>query len=214
MDSLVCIFRAVSAIVNAKQVVGVPNWENSVSAFLSMVVVGCLSVAVLDLWQRLAHRLGGLPPTNWAVVGRWLLMLLRQGILFNTELAQAPPLPRERLIGWVFHYIIGVVYVWYNVNPGGSYNDLHDHPGADLAAIFYIKVPRKSGNLVLMDPFTYKECKLNAAITPLESIRSYGFTPTEGKFIMFPGHLLHRVETNRTKEDRISIAFNINIIRL
>jgi hypothetical protein len=115
MDSLVCIFRAVSAIVNAKQVVGVPNWENSVSAFLSMVVVGCLSVAVLDLWQRLAHRLGGLPPTNWAVVGRWLLMLLRQGILFNTELAQAPPLPRERLIGWVFHYIIGVVYVWIYV---------------------------------------------------------------------------------------------------
>jgi uncharacterized protein (TIGR02466 family) len=104
--------------------------------------------------------------------------------------------------------------MWYNVNPGGSYNDLHDHPGADLAAIFYIKVPRKSGNLVLMDPFTYKECKLNAAITPLESIRSYSFTPTEGKFIMFPGHLLHRVETNRSKEDRISIAFNINIIRL
>jgi hypothetical protein len=95
--------------------VGVANWENSVSAFLSMVVVGCLSVAVLDLWQRLAHRLGGLPPTNWAVVGRWLFMLLRQGILFNTGLAQAPPLPRERLIGWVFHYLIGVVYVWIYV---------------------------------------------------------------------------------------------------
>ena len=115
MDSLVCIFRAVSAIVNPEQVVGVANWESGVSAYASMVMVGCLSVAVLDLWQRLAHRLGGLPPTNWAVVGRWLLMLLRQGILFNTGLAQAPSLPRERLIGWVFHYVIGVVYVWVYV---------------------------------------------------------------------------------------------------
>ena len=115
MDSLGCIFRGVSAIVNAEYVVGVTIWENSLSGFVSMIVVGCLSVAVLDLWQRLAHRLGGLPPTNWAVVGRWLLMLLRQGVLFNTGLAQAPQLPRERLIGWVFHYIIGVVYVWIYV---------------------------------------------------------------------------------------------------
>jgi hypothetical protein len=115
MDRLVCIFRAISAIVNPEQVVGVANWESGVSAYASMVMVGCLSVAVLDLWQRLAHRLGGLPPTNWAVVGRWLLMLLRQGILFNPGLAQAPSLPRERLIGWVFHYVIGVVYVWVYV---------------------------------------------------------------------------------------------------
>ena len=115
MDSLGCIFRGVSAIVNAEYVVGVTIWEKSLSGFMSMIVVGCLSVAVLDLWQRLAHRLGGLPPTNWAVVGRWLLMLLRQGVLFNTGLAQAPPLPRERLIGWVFHYLIGVVYVWIYV---------------------------------------------------------------------------------------------------
>lgn len=75
--------------------------------------MGCLSVAVLDLWQRVAHRLGGLPPTNWAVVGRWCLMLLRQGVVFNTGLAQAPPLQWERLVGWLFHYAVGVAYVLF-----------------------------------------------------------------------------------------------------
>jgi ectoine hydroxylase-related dioxygenase (phytanoyl-CoA dioxygenase family) len=38
---------------------------------------------------------------------------------------------------------------------------------------------------------------------------SYYFDPMEGGMILFPSHLAHRVNENKSDEDRISIAFNI-----
>jgi uncharacterized protein (TIGR02466 family) len=37
------------------------------------------------------------------------------------------------------------------------------------------------------------------------------FNPSAGKMIIFPSHLYHYVESNKSDEDRISIAFNLNI---
>jgi len=113
-------------------------------------------------------------------------------------------------------YKLEVDGMWYNVNHKDCYNDLHDHPGADLASIFYIKIPKesdKAGDLMFMDPFNYNQSNLHESINPKMPVRSHKVTPTEGRFYMFPGHLLHRVEPNQTNEDRISIAFNMNIIR-
>ena len=113
-------------------------------------------------------------------------------------------------------YEIDIQGMWYNVNQKNSYNDWHDHAGTDIAGIFYIKVPtptEKVGNLVFFDPFNYNQSTLHEALDPKNPIRSYNVTPSEGKFLMFPAHLLHRVETNETNEDRISIAFNMNIKR-
>ena len=31
---------------------------------------------IFDVWQRIFHRMTGIPPSNWAMVGRWLLRLL------------------------------------------------------------------------------------------------------------------------------------------
>jgi len=113
-------------------------------------------------------------------------------------------------------YKIEVDGMWYNMNHKDSYNDLHDHPGADLAGIFYIKVPssaKESGELVFMDPFNYNQSNLHEALNSKVPVRSFNVTPTEGRFLMFPGHLLHRVEPNQTNEDRISLAFNMIIKR-
>ena len=113
-------------------------------------------------------------------------------------------------------YKLEIDGMWYNINHKDCYNDLHDHPGADLAGIFYIKIPNQSepvGDLMFMDPFNYNQSNLHESMNPKVPVRSYKVTPTEGRFYMFPGHLLHRVEPNQTHEDRISIAFNMNIIR-
>ena len=79
---------------------------------LKLIAISVVAVAVLDLWQRLFHRLGGLPPTNWAVVGRWLKLLLRDRIFVNTQLQTTPAMPGEAAAGWLLHYGIGVVYVF------------------------------------------------------------------------------------------------------
>ena len=37
------------------------------------------------------------------------------------------------------------------------------------------------------------------------------FNPTEGKIIVFPSHLNHLVQENKSNEDRISVSFNIRL---
>ena len=39
----------------------------------------------------------------------------------------------------------------------------------------------------------------------------YAFVPEEGKIIVFPPHIPHRVEVNNSTENRISLSFNINM---
>jgi hypothetical protein len=89
--------------VNAEQLTG-------------MIVSGVAATLALDVWQRLVHRLGGYPPSNWAMVGRWLAVLVRRGVIFNDRLAKTEPVAREGLMGWSLHYVVGVAYAalyWY-----------------------------------------------------------------------------------------------------
>ena len=78
---------------------------------LKLIVSTGLSVAAIDLWQLIFHKLCGLPPTNWRFVGRWLLVLLRERIVFNTSLASIPEIEGEAAAGWLLHYAVGGVHV-------------------------------------------------------------------------------------------------------
>ena len=40
---------------------------------------------------------------------------------------------------------------------------------------------------------------------------SYHCYPTEGRMIVFPSHLSHHVQENKSNEDRISVSFNIRL---
>jgi len=73
------------------------------------VVAGVFATVVLDLWQRVLHRVGGIPPTNWGIVGRWFAHMPR-GRFVHAAIADAEPVANEAVIGWVMHYLIGVVY--------------------------------------------------------------------------------------------------------
>ena len=76
-----------------------------------LILVSVLSVAAIDVWQRLFYKLGGFPPTNWKLTGRWLLVLLRERIVFNKSLSNTPAVTGEAAAGWVLHYAVGGVYV-------------------------------------------------------------------------------------------------------
>ncbi len=82
-----------------------------IDSAISIIAVSILSVAILDIWQRLSHRVGGLPPTDWAIVGRWLRASIEQRKLFNHPLQAMPAYPNELLIGWMLHYLVGFFYV-------------------------------------------------------------------------------------------------------
>tara|TARA_B100000927_G_scaffold121020_1_gene97589 strand:- start:326 stop:904 length:579 start_codon:yes stop_codon:yes gene_type:complete len=107
--------------------------------------------------------------------------------------------------------------VWYNVNTEGSFNHKHTHPGCDLAAVFYVKVPEGDcGRIEIENPNYFNQVKLLDAMKPdikesMIAFTSMWFNPVEGTGIIFPSHLMHRVSKNNTKEDRISISWNMHV---
>lgn len=76
---------------------------------LAAVAVGCGATLVLDLWSLFLKRAFRIPPTNYCFVGRWLLHM-PEGTFRHVSIATAPAKRSECAIGWITHYIIGVVY--------------------------------------------------------------------------------------------------------
>ena len=75
-----------------------------------IIIAGIGACIIFDLWQRIFQRITGIPPSNWAMVGRWLLRLLSGGGLFQRDLAAQAPLPNELRAGWLLHYVVAIGY--------------------------------------------------------------------------------------------------------
>jgi hypothetical protein len=73
------------------------------------VVIGAGATVVMDLWTVVRKRLLGIPPLDYALVGRWLVYLLR-GRFRHNPIAASPLVPHERLIGWTVHYLTGIAF--------------------------------------------------------------------------------------------------------
>lgn len=73
------------------------------------LLIGVGATALLDLWALFLNRAFGLPLSNWAAVGRWFAYL-PQGRFGHDTIAETAPVPNELAIGWVMHYLIGVVF--------------------------------------------------------------------------------------------------------
>ena len=73
------------------------------------VVLGVAATALLDVWAMFLQRAFGIPPANWALVGRWVGHLPR-GRFVHDDIGQAEPVPNELAIGWVFHYAVGIAF--------------------------------------------------------------------------------------------------------
>jgi hypothetical protein len=67
-----------------------------------------IATAILDLWQLCLWLVFGLPITNWAMIGRWVVGF-RDG-RFIDDIGKAKPVKGERALGWLVHYIVGVGY--------------------------------------------------------------------------------------------------------
>ncbi|WP_034999747.1 DUF2938 family protein [Beijerinckia mobilis] len=74
-----------------------------------IVIVGIGSTIALDLWSIIVAWIGWMPGTHWPSVGRWLLGLLSGRLVFDQN-NTSPNTMTESVIGWGFHYIIGLAY--------------------------------------------------------------------------------------------------------
>jgi len=94
--------------------------------------------------------------------------------------------------------------MWGNILPKYGYNVAHTHPNSAYSGVYYLNKAENSGNLVLMDPRPghVAEYKYGGDVTTV-------IEGTQGKLVMFPNWLEHRVEQNLSEEDRIAVSFNL-----
>jgi hypothetical protein len=83
---------------------------------------------------------------------------------------------------------------WFNAMESGQRTAPHHHDENDelLSAVYYIRVPENSGNLILYEDDSKIEIE-----------------PEEGKLVMFPPSVLHEVTGNRGTGLRLSVGMNV-----
>ncbi|WEL54084.1 DUF2938 domain-containing protein [Pseudomonas kermanshahensis] len=72
------------------------------------LLIGVGATVIMDLWGVLLRRLG-IPTLNFAMVGRWAGHVMK-GRVRHDAIAKAEPVANELVLGWVIHYVIGVLF--------------------------------------------------------------------------------------------------------
>jgi Protein of unknown function (DUF2938) len=78
----------------------------TVDLVLRGIFVGAGATLTIDLWATLLRRFG-IPSLDFALLGRWIAHL-PSGKFFHASIGRAAPARRERLLGWLAHYSIGI----------------------------------------------------------------------------------------------------------
>ncbi|UOA15856.1 MULTISPECIES: DUF2938 family protein [Sulfitobacter] len=82
-----------------------PNLQTLITATL----VGIGGTLIFDAVMALMARFLGYTATNWRMVGRWMGHI-PNGQFIQRSLKDAKPILGETILGWSFHYAIGIGY--------------------------------------------------------------------------------------------------------
>lgn len=83
-----------------------------------IVLIGIGATAILDLWVLALNKLG-VATLPLALIGRWLGHAVH-GRFVHAAIRQATPIPCERPLGWVMHYLVGIGFAVILVGVAGS----------------------------------------------------------------------------------------------
>jgi len=120
----------------------------------------------------------------------------------------------KQVLGFREDTVAYLTNLWININPTFSFNRPHVHPDSVFSGVYYVECTADSGKLVFKHPAIAQQYALQEET--LSTFTEYNASiwsilPEAGKLIIFPAWLEHYVEPNTSTEERISIAFNINI---
>lgn len=99
---------------------------------------------------------------------------------------------------------------WANINPPGGLNSSHDHPNNYLSGVYYVSVPEGTGKIEFADP----RAGAGTIVPPVKTWNKFTCTKVtvdvkEGRIVLFPAWLKHAVPVNRSRQERVSISFNV-----
>ena len=109
-----------------------------------------------------------------------------------------------------------ITNMWGNLlNKDGDHSP-HTHSNNILSGVYYVDVRETQGDLYVDNPNTV-DYDWNRDVTIFEDIsdnsiatNNWSFVPKEGDLYLFPSWAKHGVTPNTTKNNRISISFNLS----
>ncbi|MEP7137968.1 MAG: DUF2938 domain-containing protein, partial [Chloroflexota bacterium] len=94
---------------------------------------GLGATLTFDLWALSLKHAFKITPSNFCLVGRWLLYI-REGIFKHSNITSAPPKSGECTMGWIAHYMTGVMFAIVFIALVG--NSWLQHPTVIPAIVF------------------------------------------------------------------------------
>ena len=88
---------------------------------------------------------------------------------------------------------------WSQIHEPNMSTNTHAHYPADVASVYYVSVPKGSGQLCFYPSYN----KFNP--------HTVKFQPEEKMYLIFPGVLEQSVSRNLSNEKRISLSFNFSL---
>lgn len=76
---------------------------------LSAILLGLGATFTSDLWALFLKYTFKMNPPNFCLVGRWL-RYMPEGIFRHSNIALAPQKEAECTLGWIAHYLIGIMF--------------------------------------------------------------------------------------------------------
>ena len=123
------------------------------------------------------------------------------------------------MLGYDKKFKLKIGTMWSIINPPGSSNKSHVHPGCLWSGVYYIQTPENAGHIEFNDPRTMYTMNQGRFMPDTKRKKDcwtkVRMKPTAGTMFMFPAWLYHAVDPNVTKTkgkegQRIIISFNMN----
>ena len=127
--------------------------NNLILYFFKSVLIGIGATLTFDLWGLFLKHAFGIVPSNFGLVGRWILYM-PEGIFRHSNIGSMPHKSAEGMVGWITHYMIGIAFAIAFVAVAG--NSWFQHPALIPAIIF--------GVLTVAAPFFIMQPSLGLGI--------------------------------------------------
>lgn len=139
------------------------------------VITGVCATLVMDCWSLIQKPIFGVPPLNYALVGRWVLWLTRGKMRHNT-IASTSSVHNELLVGWGVHYLTGILFAFIPLLLDGP--DWFRAPSVTTAML--------AGLLTLIAPFLILQPALGFGIAASRTPR-----PWRARLLSVNTHLVY-----------------------
>jgi len=106
--------------------------------------------------------------------------------------------------------------IWININQLGSYNISHVHPNTFLSGVYYVQTPENCGRINFTHTCEHIEYDWKSYYFKHNSANSFisrFLDVKENRLYIFPSWAKHSVEPNRNEIPRISLSFNLKLVK-